>query len=205
LASPTIRLLLNTGDTMADASLDSLVFTPVVAGLEPRSRNLSAQNGNLSRAFSGGPETLQHDSRHSATGASRDDAFLISSDDESDYDYLDEDQSNTSYPSMSELRLPAGRGDGKFSSIPGGMYLNSHPSASRCAETSEQTKVSALHPVLVATATRRSHQSPMELTQTMRSPRAGSSKHLAWSVLQHHPGHLRHRSLSRPSATSRSS
>ncbi|RYP54142.1 hypothetical protein DL768_001027 [Monosporascus sp. mg162] len=40
----------------------------------------------------------------------------------------------------------------------------------------------------------------MELTQSMGSPRAGSSKHVAWSVLQHHRGHgLRLRGLSRPS------
>jgi hypothetical protein len=79
---------------MANVSLDSLVFTPVVADLVP-------------------------------TGASQDDAFLISSDDESDYDSPDEDQSDTSFPTISELRLAAGRGDGKSSSIASGMYLNS--------------------------------------------------------------------------------
>jgi hypothetical protein len=110
---------------MANVSRDSLIFTPMVADLEPRTRNVWAQNGNLPRAFSGGSKTVHHDSRHSTTGASQDDAFLISSDDESDYDYLEEDQSNTSFPSISELRLAGGRGDGKSSSITGGMYLNS--------------------------------------------------------------------------------
>jgi len=70
------------------------------------------------------PKTLQHDSRHSATGASQDDAFLISSDDESDYDYSDEDQFNTTFPSISELGVVVGCLDSKCSSIAGGMYLN---------------------------------------------------------------------------------
>jgi hypothetical protein len=125
LASPAICLSLKTGDTMANVSPDSLIFTPVVADLEPGSRNFWAQNGNLSTAFSGGPKTPQHDSQHIATGASRTDAFLISSDDESDYGHLDEDQSDTSFPSIWELPLLARRGDGQSSSIASGMYLNS--------------------------------------------------------------------------------
>jgi hypothetical protein len=104
---------------MANVSLDSLIFTPVVADLEARSRDFWAQNCNLSTAFSGGPKTLQHDSQHSATGASRDDAFLISSDDESDYGH----QSDISFPSIWELPLLARRGDGQSSSIAGDQSL----------------------------------------------------------------------------------
>jgi hypothetical protein len=99
LASPAIRLLLNTGDTMANASLGSLIFTSAAADPEP-SRNAWAQNGNLS------------------AGASQDDALLISSDDESDYGYLDEDQSDT-FPSIGELSLRVRREDVRSSSITG--------------------------------------------------------------------------------------
>ncbi|KAJ9130603.1 hypothetical protein NKR23_g12118 [Pleurostoma richardsiae] len=41
------------------------------------------------------------------------------------------------------------------------------------------TNLSVPHPVLVATATRRSHQPPMERTHTMKLSQAGSSKDVA--------------------------
>ncbi|KAK3936241.1 hypothetical protein QBC46DRAFT_461601 [Diplogelasinospora grovesii] len=53
-------------------------------------------------------------------GASRDDAFLISSDDESNYSHLDEDQSDTSFPSIWELPLLARRGDNQSFSAASG-------------------------------------------------------------------------------------
>ncbi|KAJ9161134.1 hypothetical protein NKR19_g2534 [Coniochaeta hoffmannii] len=83
------------------------------------------------------PKTLQHDSRHSATGASQDDAFLISSDDESDYDYSDEDQFNTTFPSISELGVAAGCSDSKCSSIAGDQSFIAASGASGDSDAKE--------------------------------------------------------------------
>ncbi|KAI3326450.1 hypothetical protein HD806DRAFT_551422 [Xylariaceae sp. AK1471] len=102
---------------MANISLNSPIFNtpPVATGQKPMSRNLWAQKA-LSVTSSGGLEMLQqaaHDRRRGAVGISKDDAVLISSDDESDYD---------DFPPIEELLLRAKRsvaGMG-FNAISGG-------------------------------------------------------------------------------------
>lgn len=72
---------------MANIYLDSQIFftPPVAADPKPTRRHLEP----------------------SITGCSQNDAVVISSDDESDYSDLDGGQSDTSFPSVDELRQPA--------------------------------------------------------------------------------------------------
>jgi len=102
LGSLAIRLLLDSGDMMANVSLDA----PTAAFPKPRSQNFYAQNGKPS------------------AGASQNDVLLISSDDESDYGHFEEDQSDTSFPSLGELSLPGRHQGGKFCRVVGSAYLN---------------------------------------------------------------------------------
>jgi hypothetical protein len=97
-------LLLNTRVTMANILLDSpILFTTLTGDAKSTSRNFWARNGTLSTASSGGPKTPQHDPRPSTTGASQDDAVLISSDDETTYSDFDDGQSDTSFPPFEEI------------------------------------------------------------------------------------------------------
>ncbi|KAK3935037.1 hypothetical protein QBC46DRAFT_59056 [Diplogelasinospora grovesii] len=103
---------------MANVSLNSqILFTPLARHAKPTSRNFWLRNGTLSAASSGGLKTPQHDPRPSATGASQDDAVLISSDDETTYSDFDDGQSDTSFPPFKEIPLPSRRNDLKSSTI----------------------------------------------------------------------------------------
>ncbi len=100
---------------MANISLDSQIFfTPLVAtGQKPTGRNVRAQNGGVSVTSSRGLEMRQQDAydrRGGAAGTSQGDAVLISSDDESDHDELDDSRSDISLPPIEELLLRAKRG-----------------------------------------------------------------------------------------------
>ncbi|KAK3933813.1 hypothetical protein QBC46DRAFT_454591 [Diplogelasinospora grovesii] len=93
---------------MANVSLDNQIFFT----LPPRNRNPSVSSFGGPKA----PEQDTHDPRRGTAGASRDDAVLISSDDESDYGELDDGQSDTSFPPIEEL-LPARRKDVESGSV----------------------------------------------------------------------------------------
>jgi len=82
-----IWLHLRTGKTMAHISLDGqTLFTPPVAAEQETTRR------NLASVM---------------TRSSQNNAFMISSDEESDYGDLDDGQSDTSFQSIDELRQPA--------------------------------------------------------------------------------------------------
>lgn len=105
-----IRLHLCTGETMAHISLDSQTFfTPPAAELEPTRRNLAPV----------------------MTGSSQNDAVMISSDEESDYGDLDDGQSDTSFPSVDELRQRTIHEVAKPGSVASAGMCLSHPSLDR--------------------------------------------------------------------------
>ncbi|RYP31679.1 hypothetical protein DL767_005592 [Monosporascus sp. MG133] len=100
---------------MATIDLDNQIFyTPSLAAGGPKltSRSVLARDGNLSAAISGAflhklslsPPQLQdaHDPRYGGSGASPDDAVLIS-DGESDCGDFDDSRSDTTFPPLEEL------------------------------------------------------------------------------------------------------
>ncbi|KAJ9137713.1 hypothetical protein NKR23_g8944 [Pleurostoma richardsiae] len=85
----------------------------------PMSRDPWAPNRSPTISLSGRPETPQRDGRDSrrVAGASQDEALVISSDDESTYSDLDDDESDASLPPIEELALPARREEVGFGSV----------------------------------------------------------------------------------------
>ncbi|RYP19501.1 hypothetical protein DL767_009640 [Monosporascus sp. MG133] len=97
---------------MANITLDTQTFFNPSGAVDPEPRRYASVvsfEASSGRQTSPQREDEAYDPQPSAAGASKDDAILISDDDDSDYGDCDDSQSDVSFPPIDELLASANR------------------------------------------------------------------------------------------------